>query len=313
MSYINYFFKYIYLFVGFLALISAFLAVKTEKISKQVKLKPFYVKKKKDKFSSIIRRYKFTNLLIGNLGNRISLITKLSQEISDFLAVLVWIAYFLCVRCIYCFSEDFYILWYLKLVNLINSMLIPIIIFNIFTELYTNKLYKQLPTAFCEISSAYRSKMRLKEAIEEAILYMPYEIRKEFERFYNYIQSDMTFDEGLNYLKNKIPYYYTKTFCAILEIGREKNSDISKQLDNLSVLVRTASYNREKSHKKMIFFKILSLGFIIAIPFVMRFCRIFDIEAYNFYYTLEGSILLSVTLLAALLVHLVISLLEKNI
>ncbi len=313
MLYINYFLKNIYLFLIILSLLIILLAFKIEKISKKVKLKTISSKNKRHRFSEIIRKFKITNLLIGKLGENISFITKLSLEISDILAVFVWIIYLWCVKATYCFSQDFYILWYLKLINLINSMLIPIIIFNVFKDFYTNKLYKQLPIAFSEISSAYRSKLRLKEAIEEAIIYMPQEVKKEFERFYNYIQSDMTFKEGLNYLKNKISYSYIKTFCAILEISRNKNSDISKQLDNLSILIRTAEYSREKAHKKMIFFRILSLIFIIAIPFIMRFCRIFDIEAYDFYYTLEGSILLSVTLLIALIVHLVISFLEKSV
>lgn len=266
-----------------------------------------------NKFSEYIRKNTVTRFLIGNMGDSISFITGMNIVIADLLAIALIVIYILSSFVIYNSLNKYALLWYNKAINLLTAILVPGIIYSMIKSFSQNKLYAQLPVAFAEVSSAYRSVYKIKEAIEISIPYMPKEIRTEFQKFYNFIQSAQGFDKGLEYLRKRIANPYIKLFCAILEIGRDKNSDISKQLDNLSILIRDALYNKEKSRNKMFFYKILSLLSVLLVPMVIKISDLMVEGTYSYFYTIEGNLLISITLLAGLVTYTIIHILENSI
>ena len=311
---INTILRYIYLLPIILAAGLIFLFFRVGKNKDRIRYR--HKDKKKidvNKVSEKLRKNIITRFLIGNMGDSISFTTGMNVVIADLLAVCLIILYIISSSVIYKSLNQYALLWYNKAINLLTAILIPSVIYNMIKSFSQNKLYAQLPVAFAEVSSAYRSVYKIKEAIEISIPYMPKEIRTEFQKFYNFVQSAQGFDEGLNYLRKRIANPYIKLFCAILEIGQNKNSDISKQLDNLSILIRNAAYNKEKSRNKMIFYKMLSLGLILAIPFVIKISDFIVEGSYSYFYTIEGSLLISITLLVGLGVYTIVHILENSI
>lgn len=306
--------RYVYTIPIMLAVILICLYFRVGKNTNKIKYR--HKDKKKidiNKISEKIRKNAITRLLIGNMGDSISFVTGIHIVIADLLAICLIIIYVVSSLIIYKSLNKYALLWYNKAINLLTAILVPSIAYSTIKSFSQSKLYAQLPVAFAEVSSAYRSVYKIKEAIEISIPYMPKEIRTEFRKFYNFIQSAQGFEEGLNYLRKRIANPYIKLFCTILEIGQEKNSDISKQLDNLSILIRNAAYNKEKSRNKMIFYKMLTLLSILVIPSVTKISDAIVEGTYSYFYTFEGSMLVSITLLAALSVYTILNILENNI
>jgi len=264
-------------------------------------------------FLVFIQKQPLLNILIGINAKKIAFATGLNLLFCYLISFILDILYIFLSLTTYLLLKEYFILWYTKLLHFISALLMPAIVFSFVDTFLTTNLYKQLPKAIAEIASAYRTHRKIKEAINAALPFMDKNIQKEFRRFSIYINSSMTFDEGINFLKTRIPNEYIMMLCSILEVGNSKKSDISDQLDELSIRMRNASFNKEASRRKILFIRAGIFLMICLLPAALRYPKLFEIDAESFYYTLQGNQLLSCYILFALLAYFIVYWLEKNV
>lgn len=311
-GYINSVLRYIPIILIIVGLILVMIAIKMNAIKKRTLKKNRGLNLNLELFSIAIRENKLTSILIGSLSDSLCYSNGLKPYINDILTVLIEIAYFIIGISAYEYSSKFSPIWYTKVVNFATSFLLPLVIYSVIQSFMTNKVLKQLPAALKEIAAAYRSCLRVVESIRMAIPYMPKEIQKEFIRAYDYFKSDKTFDDGLLYLQRRIKDPYIVLLCKILELGKTKNNDIADRLDFISVDIQDKMLEKADRRRDSIFIRMFYIAILMAVPFAMDFIAFLSQDAYEYYFTLEGSFLLTAILVAIIVGYTMQYIFEKT-
>lgn len=262
--------------------------------------------------SSLLRKNKMITFFINYISDTLGFFNTYSIEVNDVIALFIYIVYLVVVYFIIQYTNQFAFLWYTKVLNIGIAFFLPFVLINTFKGIMLNQLTKEVPDAFLEIMSAYNSMMRIRKAIPEAIKYMPTNIRREFIRFNRYIQSEITYNDGLEYFKKRMRNRYITIFCGILKASHLKNSDISKQLEYLAMETRGKNYLSEKATRQLVWFRVFTILWLLSIPAIMNFISRISKEAYGYYFTVEGGIIFTAAIASCVFSYCVIYIMEKS-
>lgn len=306
----NIFIARIYLIFIIVGIISLILGIKL-KTYKKIKFNKINDRFNAKKISKFLNKIVILRLPINNLSSSLSFINTYSKEVNDVIALVIYLIYLTIVFLIIKYINQFAYLWYTKALNSIIAFMLPFLILNSYTTIKRNKIINQLPQAYLEILSSYRSCRKKRQAINEAIKYMPKEIKREFIRLNGYIQSENTFEYGLDYFAERMKSKQVNLFCIIMKISHYQSSDITKQLEQLVIKTRSQNYLKEKAKRQLVWYRLFLIVWVLTIPMIMKFARKISVEAYNYYYTVEGGILLTLSILSCIIAYILIYIMEK--
>lgn len=304
---INLFLQYLYLIIIIVG-VSLFLIGNKFKKKRKIRIKSKGVKKDKGYKNSFTGK----NKIIRKLADYISFTNSFSRKANEVISIFIIVFYIVLSLFIYRHLGDFVFLWYAKLLNLIISIFLPYAILNSYITVQINNINKQLPEAFSEILSAYRSDKRIIPAINEAVQYMDKGIRREFKRVLPYLNNEKTFQYGLDSLDRRLNNNYVTLFCTLVEESRYKSSDITDALEKLVIKTRTRNYIREKAKRELVWYRIFLILWLFSIPLIMRFVADASLEAYSYYHTINGAKLLTLTMLSIVISYMLIMFMEKT-
>lgn len=212
---------------------------------------------------------------------------------------------------IYRYLGHFAFIWYTKVVNLIMALFLPYAMIHTYVSVQINSITKQIPSAFSEILSSYRSDKRIKYAISDATQYMDKNIKREFKRINVYLSSETTFDYGLDYFSDRMNNSYITLFCTLIKESRYKSGDITEALENLAIKARSKNYMKEKAKRQLVWYRVFLILWLFAIPGIMKFVASASLEAYHYYNTISGAKLLTLGMLSIVGGYLLIMVMEK--
>lgn len=270
------------------------------------------VKKNKIKSNQSIYKGKFIDTPIDKMSNALSFTNSFSKEINDLIGVVIVVLYIVLVIVIYRYLGHFAFVWYTKLVNLVTALFLPYAMIHTYISVQINIITNQIPNAFSEILSAYRSDKRIKAAIENATEYMDKNIKREFKRINVYLSSETTFEYGLDYFANRMKNGYITLFCTLIKESRYKSGDITEAIETLAIKTRSKNYMKEKAKRQLVWYRVFLILWLFAIPAVMKFVASASLEAYRFYNTIDGAKLLTMSMLSVVVGYILIMLMEQN-
>jgi len=259
-----------------------------------------------------ISENKVLNIAVGKISDSLSFTNSFSKETNDILGLFILILYLVVVIFIYKYLGIFAFLWYAKVINLLVALFLPYALLHTYIGIQINTITKQVPNAFSEILSAYRSDKRIKVAIETSTQYMDKHIKREFKRMNLYLGSENTFEYGLDYFAKRLNNSYITLFANLIKESRYKSADITDALEKLVIKTRTKNYMKEKAKRQLVWYRVFLIIWLFAIPAVMKFVASASLEAYRFYNTVDGAKLLSITMLSIVIGYLLIILMERS-
>lgn len=295
---LNILFFYSYLIIiilgALLILIGIIYSRKTKRIRKnKTKFTP-------DDIHHLINKIKPLRKLVDLISNPLALINFKSKAYNDVVALVFLGVYTVFIYFTLPYINKFAFMWYTQLINYLIVLLLPVALVNLYLGIARGGVDKVLPEAFSEIFSSYRNNKKLNLAIEEAIEYMSKRAKKEFTILLPYLQSEQTFEYGLDLFEKRLNNSLATLFCQIVRSSKFKNSDISKQLENLAVKSRGKQYLREKARRQLVWYEIFIIAWLFSIPLIMDFVLKISSEAYKFYFSVQGGILLTTTIIVCL-------------
>lgn len=298
--------RYSYLIIILIAVLLILRANLTKRV-KRIK-----VRKTREKRFKKISEIKLIQTPISKISEAFSFTNSLSKEANDLIGILIILLYIVLVALIYKYLNTFAFLWYTKSVNLIMAVFLPFAMIHTYISIQINIVIKQIPDALSEILSAYRTEKRIKVAIEEATQYMGRNIKREFKRINVYLNSEATFEYGLDYFSNRLRYGYITLFCTLIKESRYKSSDITEALEKLVYKTRSKNYMKEKAKRQLVWYRVFLIACLFAIPAIMKFVAKASLDAYRYYNTVEGAKLLTMTMVSIIVGYLLIMFMEKN-
>lgn len=274
------------------------------------------VKREKTKLTAndldyLINKLSPLKKIIDLISQPLTLINFKPKIYNDIVALIFLSIYGMVLFLLIPYINKFAFMWYTRLVNYIVLILLPIALINLYLGVIRSGISKDLPEAFSEIFSSYRNSKKLRTAIDEAIEYMPGKAKKEFKILLPYLQSEQTFDYGLDLFEKRLNNSTVTLFCEIIRTSRFKNSDISTQLEHLAVKSRGRQYIKEKAKKQLVWYEFFILGWLFSVPAVMNFVQKISEEAYKFYFSMKGGMLLTVTIIICLISIIIIHFLQE--
>ena len=256
-----------------------------------------------------VKRVKPLYLLQQRVAEKLAITNTALKQENEIYALSVMGVFLLASALFFVLTLSYAKIWYIFLLNLTMSLIIPFLIFNMYYDFMVKRLIKQLPEAIDEFCSSYRRYNKIYHALRDSYPNMPRMIAKEFERLYK--SYSVNFEEGLEYFRGRVKNEWASIFVSLLLINHTQGGNITDQLDDLNSEIENAIVSKDKTSSKMLGFKLISLSGVLLVVIAIRANIAMSEVAWEYYNTPDGMNGIALTITVAVITFIGASVVEK--
>lgn len=154
-------------------------------------------------------------------------------------------------------------LWYVKILLIIISLVLPYYITTLLLDLYKYYISKQIPKMIDEFRSAFIKHNKVKPALKECSLYIDRSMGRIISR-----AADSTFiEDSLNTLRDKFNNVWFNIFVTLILNFKENGGELIDQLYRLNRTMTRYAGIEKKKNKRLIWYEMFAVASsVFSIP-----------------------------------------------
>ena len=154
-------------------------------------------------------------------------------------------------------------LWYVKILLIAMSLVLPYYITTLLLDLYKYYISKQIPKMIDEFRSAFIKHNKVKPALKECSLY----IDKSMGRIISRVADSTFIEDSLNTLRDKFNNVWFNIFVTLILNFKENGGELIDQLYRLNRTMTRYAGIEKKKNKRLIWYEMFAVASsVFSIP-----------------------------------------------